>query len=343
MRQGRVFLSLLFVLGVVAPVGAIEHSLIDFTTYNDNIAQVVQKDQELYNQMMTDTPELDIRNNGWPDFSFEASDWNIDNWRITLNSSSTTVKNQKNSVPKNAPSKQYGNVLGVRLQFHPWENSFWAKISFPYFLSPTYLNGKFISLDDANQNNGLAVGVIANVGQIKNVKSWVYGLNYDYTYGVRILNSVNQLLEFGMGSMLHEGWRRLEWINPYYVEDPKLWDYKKSPLYPLSIPYIKFDSIAFYKKEGIRDPNFIGYVKDITIDYDFAVVAEERDIDDEAIWQILSKKAIEDRITVSKRIAEELTTRKTLTKLKDANDEATATQNNNNNNAQQQNAEPAAQ
>ncbi|MGL4388329.1 MAG: flagellar filament outer layer protein FlaA [Brevinema sp.] len=333
MRQGRLFLSLLLVLSVLAPVSAAEHTLIDFTTYNDNIAQVLQKDQELYNQAIADTPELDIRQNGWPDFAFEARDWNIDNWRVILNASATTVKNQKRSITKNAPSKQYGNVLGIRLQFQPWENTFWAKISLPYFLSATYLNGSFISEDEANKNNGLAIGVLANVGQIKNIKSWVYGLNYQYDYGVRVLNGMNQMFEYGMGSVFYEGWRRLVWSNEYYIEDPKQWNPVKSPLYPLSIPYIKFDSVLFYKKSDTKDPNFIGYIKDITVDYDFATVQEETDIDDEAIWNILSEKAIEDRIRVVKTIAEQLTTRKNLMKLKDANDQANAAQN----------TEPAAQ
>ncbi|MGL4394448.1 MAG: flagellar filament outer layer protein FlaA [Brevinema sp.] len=325
MRQGRVFLSLLLVLGVAAPVSAAEHALIDFTTYNDNIAQVVQKDQELYDQAIANAPELDIRQNGWPEFAFEASDWNIDNWRVTLNASASTVKNQKKSVTKNAPSKQYGNVLGVRVQFHPWENSFWAKITAPYFLSPTYLDGSFISEDENKKNNGMAIGVLANVGQIKNVKSWVYGLNYDYLYGVRIVDNFDKTFEYGLGNVYYEGWRRLVWNNDYYVEDPKHWNPLKLPLYPSAVPFIKFDGVTFYKKDGNRDPNFIGYVKDITMDYDYAVVIEDKDIDDEGVWGILAEKSIENRVRTVKIAAEQILTRRNLMKLKDANDQAAST------------------
>lgn len=333
MRQGRIIVSLLL-LGVLAPVSAVEYTLIDFTTFNDNIAQVVQKDQELYNQVISENPAADIRNDGWPDFTFEPSDWNIDNWVVTLNSSSQTVKNKDKSTTKNAPSKKYGNVLGVRLKFNPWENAFWGTVSFPYFLSPTYLDGKFITADDNNKDNGLAVGLLVNVGQIRNVKSWINGLNYNNTYGIRVVNEFEQMFEFGMGSTFFEGWRRLTWQNDNYIIDPKEWNPIKTPLYPLSIPYIKFDSLAFYKSAGNTEANFIGYVKDVTVDYDFAMVQEERDIDDEAVWHIIADRAIAERIQTSKRIAEELTLKNSLVKRKQQNEDAAANNNQQNNNDQ---------
>lgn len=326
MRQVKIVISFMLVLGVFVPINAIESTLIDFTTYNDNIRQVMEKDQEVYEQIVAERPELDIRNGGWPDFKFEADDWNLENWRVVLNASSKTIENDKDSLTKNAPSKQYGNVLGIRLNFHPWKNAFWATVTKPFYFSPTYTDGKFVSQDDNNKDNGLAVGLLVNIGQIRSVQSWMYGLNFKYNAGIRVRNEFNQLIEFGMGSLYYEGWRRLGWHNPYYLEDVNDWTPTKNPLYPYSLPYIKFDSLAFYKPEGQDSQYFITYVKDITMDYDYAVYREDTDIDDEAIWHIISTEAINKRVSISQKMAEELLLRRNLLKLKQVSEDATANQ-----------------
>ena len=322
MRQGRTIVSLVLVLGVFAPLNAVELSLIDFTTYNDNIAQVVAQDQELYEQAIADRPELNIQNFGWPDFAFEAGDWNLENWRVKLNASADTVGNNKNSMIKNSPSQAHGNVLGVRLQFRPWANAFWANITTPFYQSPTYPNGQYISETEDKQDNGLAVGLLVNVGQIKNVRSWVYGLNYNYTYGVAMTDENEAPREYGMGSVFHEGWRRLGWTNEEYLEDPNDWEPTKNPLYPFAFPYIQFKSLAFYKPDGYSNPDFIGYVRDVTVDFDLAIIRENQDINDEAIWQMFATSAIEQRVVMAKILAEELLLRRNLLKLKAANDAA---------------------
>lgn len=327
MKQGRFVISFMLFLGILVPTNAVERSLIDFTTYNDNIAQVIEKDQELYEQVIANNPELDIRNFGWPDFAFEAADWNLENWKVILNPSSTTKENLQNSLTKNSPSQAHGNVLGVRILFNPWENAFWAFVTKPFYFAHTYINGQFVSQDDNNQDNGLAVGMLANVGQIKNVRSWVYGLNYNYTYGVQISNESGKKTEFGLGSIYYNGWRRLSWDNKDYLSDLNDWTPTSNPLYPYSYPYVKFERLAFYKKVGNPDPNFIGYVRDVTMDYDFAIVREDQDINDEAIWQLLSKKAMKDKLVMSKLLAEQLLQRRQFQKLKQANDAADAADN----------------
>ncbi len=323
MRQGIVIASLMLIFGVVTPLSAVERLLIDFTTYNENIEQVMGRDQEIYQQFIAENPELDIRNFGWPDFAFEAGDWDLENWKVVLNPSSDTKENNKNSLLKNSPSQQHGNVLGVRLQFNPWENPFWAFVRKPYYFAHTYMNGQFVSQNENNEDAGLAIGMIANVGQIKNVRSWVYGLNYDYTYGVRVLNEKEELLEFGFGSIFHEGWRQVAWNNQEYSDNPRDWVATKNPLYPFSLPYIRFDSLAFYKPGGITDPNFIGYVRDVTLNFDLAVDRDDQDIDDEAIWQILATDAIQSKLVMSKILAEEILLQRKVEKLKAATDAET--------------------
>ena len=324
MRQGIVITSLMLIFGVVTPLSAVERLLIDFTTYNENIAQVVEKDQAIYEQFIAENPDLDIRNFGWPEFAFEADDWNLENWKVALNPSSDSRENNKNSLLKNSPSQQHGNVLGVRIQFNPWENAFWAFVKTPYYFAHTYMNGVFVSQNDEDQDAGLAIGMIANVGQIKNARSWVYGLNYNYTYGARVLNERNELQEFGFGSIFHEGWRQVTWNNTEYSDNPRDWAATKNPLYPFSLPYVVFDSLAFYKPEGSKDPDFIGYVRDVTLNFDLAVVREDQDINDEAIWQMLAADAIQTKLVMSKIVAEELLLKRKIEKLKAASDTETA-------------------
>lgn len=319
MRQGIVITSLMLIFGVVTPLSAVERSLIDFTTYNENIAQVIEKDQEVYEQFIAENPELDIRNFGWPEFVFEADDWNLENWKVELNPSANNRDNKKNSLTKNSPSQEHGNVLGVRLQFKPWENSFWAFIRKPFFFAPTYVNGQFVSQNENDEDAGLAIGMLVNVGQIKNARSWVYGLNYNLTYGVRVLNERNELKEFGFGSIRHEGWRQVTWNNSDYSENARNSVATTNPLYPFSLPYVRFDSLAFYKPTGSTEPNFIGYVRDVTLNFDLAVVREDQDINDEAIWQTLATDAIQLKLVMSKIVAEELLLQRKVEKLKAAN------------------------
>ncbi|MGL5721751.1 MAG: flagellar filament outer layer protein FlaA [Brevinema sp.] len=323
MSHMRALLSIALVLGVAGPLSAAERTLIDFTTFDENIKQVMQRDQEIYNEAIAENPELDIRANGWPDFEFAETDWDLSNWRVELNPSAQTPENNKNSMIKPAPSQQHGTVLGVRLAFKPWANPFWATISMPFYFNANYTDGTYVSETDG-QDAGLGVGLLVNTGQLRNVRSWIYGLNYDYKAGVRVRNENDQLIEFGFGSIFHEGWRRLSYVNPFYLEDVNDWKPVKNPLYPFTMPYLKFDSFAFYKPEGMSNPHFFGYVRDVTIDSDLAVVREDTDIDDEALWKVVATEAIRKRSVMSKRIAEELLLRRNLLKLRNANQEADA-------------------
>ncbi len=321
MKQGRFIISFMLFLGVLAPVNAVERSLIDFTTYNENIGQVVERDQQLYEEAIAADPDLDIRNFGWPEATIEAGDWDLENWKVVLNPSASTEKNNRNSQIKNSPSQQYGNVLGIRLHFQPWENAFWAYIKTPYYFTTTYVDGTFVS-EGEDGDNGLAIGMLANVGQIKNVRSWVYGLNYDYTMGVQVVNESGKLIEYSLGSTYYEGWRRLSWDNSSYSDNPNDWTLAKNPLYPFSYPYIRYEALGFYKPEGSRDPHFFGYVRNVTVDFDFAIVRDEADIDDEAIWGVLKKDAIDKKIVTAKILAEQMVERGKVLSLQAANQAA---------------------
>ena len=315
--------SMFLAVIIAAPLSAVESTLIDFTTYNENIRLVVDQDQQIYQELLAEYPELDLASSGWPDLIYEEGEWDLENWDIELSSSASTVANRRDSSVRSAPSIEYGEVLGARLRFQPWASSFWAKLKTPFYINPTYPNGRFVSFTDENEDNGLAIGVLANVGQVIGAKSWIYGLNYDYTMGVRVRDSFDRLYEYGMGSVNYDGWRRLAWENVQY--DPEGdWRNSRVPLYPVTFPYYVFDSIVAYKPYGSTNPDFFTYVRDVTMEYDWAVIPEARDIDDEAIWQVVSLESIRTRSVVNKILAETLMLKRNSLELQGANEAAAA-------------------
>lgn len=317
MQKGKILIFLV----LFAPIFAAEHTLIDFTTFNENINTVMQRDKQLYDAVKTQKPKVDIEQFGWPSYSYDLDDWNIDNWFTDLAPSSATIKNLKLSDVKNVQSKRFGNVLGVRLHFHPWKHAFWAKVVMPYFLEPVFTDGTYISLNEQDEDSGLAIGLLANVGQIKGATSWIYGLNFNYDYGVRVLNEEEEIREFPFGNLKFQGWRRLTWENLDYVEEGSIavWEPVANPLYPKAFPSVKFDSLMFYKKtpetsRNATDPNFFAYVKDIVLEYDYAMLREDRDIVDEDTWGVLAQEALDKKIVISKIIAEKIALRKNFVK-----------------------------
>lgn len=317
MRQGKILIFLV----LFAPIFAVENTLIDFTTFNANINTVMEKDKQIYDALKQQKPEVDIEQYGWPSYSYDPDDWNLENWFTDLAPSSSTIPNLKRSDVKNVQSKRFGNVLGVRLHFQPWKHGFWAKVVMPYFLEPVFADGTHISLNDQDEDSGLAIGLLANVGQVKGAASWIYGLNFDYDYGVRVLDGEEIMHEIPFGNLKFEGWRRLTWVNENYVKEGSIatWEPAVNPLYPGAFPSVKFESLMFYKKtpefsRNASDPNFFTYVKDITLDYDIARLREDRDIDDEETWGVLAQQALDRKVVIAKIIAEKIVLRRNFAK-----------------------------
>lgn len=303
---GVAFALVLFVSSVSYSV--VERVLIDFPQFEKNMAVVAQKDAEIHQQTIQDKKDvrLDFTQYGYPEVKLTGEDWKMDNWLIVLTSSANTVRNNIYSYCKKVPSKKYGDVLGARIHFPEWRFLSWALIKPPYEFFAYYDNGQYVNETDGGGENSMPMGVLVNVGQIKLLSTWVYGLNYQHQIGLRMKDRDGVMREYFMGSTYYDGWRKLVWMNPNYTDDVRDRVLQRLPLYPKSYPYIKFDSFVVYKPEVEDSGDYIVYFKDVNVHFDRAIVREELDIDDEANWKILADYQIEKKSDELKRIGEEI-------------------------------------
>ena len=286
---------------------AITKTLIDFTVFEQNMKTVVQKDRDVHSQQVADKPHLELTNYGYPAFQFSESSYDMTNWRVVLTSSANTIKNNVYSYCKNVKSERFkGNVLGARIHFIEGRFLSWALIKSPYDFFAYYDDGSYVN-DGANkEENGLVMGVLVNVGQIKSISSWVYGLNYQMQFGVRIKDRTESPCDYFMGSLYFDGWRKLVWLNSEYADNIQDRVIQRLPLYPKSFPYIVFESFIIWKPETEMGGDFVVYFKDCTVEFDKAIVRETLDIDDEGEWGILAKERLDKKIFDMRNIGEKV-------------------------------------
>ncbi|MDR1837715.1 MAG: flagellar filament outer layer protein FlaA [Treponema sp.] len=236
----------------------------------------------------------------------------IENWEIELASSSRNVGNITNSYTREAPSRQYGTVLGVRVHFPVEPYNSWAIIR-PPFEIPAFEPQATIrddgSIEPVEGNDGItgrsrfeaqaegeaAYGVIKNVGVIKSIGVNVYGLNFPHGLSTIIIDNEGNNRNIFMGYLNFDGWNELIWNNPAYVQEVRNRDIRLYPLYPTSTPFIKFGGFLVQRDAAKQGGDFIVYFKDVRVIYDLAVLDTTRDIDDESMWHI-----IQDRETARK-------------------------------------------
>jgi hypothetical protein len=227
----------------------------------------------------------------------------IENWEVVLAASSRTVENVGLSYTKEAPSKQYDTVMGVRIHFPVESYSSWALIK-PPFEIPAF-EPKATVNDDGSieepEGNGItgisrfesqeegqpAYGVVKNVATIKSVAVWVYGLNFPHGLTTIIVDSLGDKRNVFMGHLNFEGWKQLIWNNPSYISEVRKRDIRLYPLYPFSTPFVKFGGFIVQRDASKMGGDFVGYFKDVRIIYDKAILDVDRDIDDEALWEII--------------------------------------------------------
>jgi hypothetical protein len=237
----------------------------------------------------------------------------IENWEVLLASSSRTVDNIRLSYTREAPSKQYGTVLGVRIRFPSESQNSWATIKPPFDIpafepAATVSNDGTITYVEGNdgittspsrfesQSSGSpAYGVIKNVATIKSVAVNVYGLNFPHGLSTILIDQFGNEKTIFMGYLLFDGWRELIWNNPAYIQEVRTRDLRLYPLYPNSTPFIKFGGFLIQRDASKIGGDFISYFKDVKIIYDLAVLYDDRDINDENLWHI-----IQDRETARK-------------------------------------------
>jgi len=226
----------------------------------------------------------------------------IGQWEVLLASSSRTVTNMVKSYTKEAPSKQWGTVMGVRIHFPVESFNSWAIVK-PPFEIPAFEpqanvadDGTIEAADGAQ--DGITspsrfedgYGVVKNVGTIKSIAVNVYGLNFPHGLSTLVIDSTGTQKSMFMGYLNFDGWGELRWDNPAYIQEVRNRDIRVFPLYPTSTPFIKFAGFEV-KRDGARiGGDFIAYFKDVKVIFDKAVLDTERDIEDEALWNIIKDR-----------------------------------------------------
>jgi hypothetical protein len=228
----------------------------------------------------------------------------IENWEILLASSARNVTNVGLSYTKEAPSKKFGTVLGVRVHFPVEPHNSWALVK-PPFEIPAFEPQANISddgtIEPVEGNDGIigrsrfegkedgqpAFGVVKNVGVIKSIAVNVYGLNFPHGLTTIVIDNQENHRNMFMGYLRFDGWGELIWNNPAYIQEVRNRDIRLYSLYPASTPFIKFGGFLLQRDAANDGGDFIVYFKDVKIIYDKAVLDTERDIDDEALWSII--------------------------------------------------------
>ncbi|MBN2049973.1 MAG: flagellar filament outer layer protein FlaA [Spirochaetales bacterium] len=211
----------------------------------------------------------------------------VENWGIQLASSSRTVNNQRFSMVKEAMvrdgASRYGGqaVMGVRIHFPVDPFNSWAVIRPPFDI-PAY--------EGEDGNKFVGYGVVKNVGVLKSVSINVLGKNFPNGLGVILEDQTATEHNIFMGYLDFDGWRTLTWENPNYISDVRNRELRKYPLYPRTSPMMKLKGIIVYKDAAQEGGDFITYIKDISVTYDKAVLDLESDVDDEALWSILTDR-----------------------------------------------------
>ena len=226
----------------------------------------------------------------------------IEQWEVVLASSSRTITNMVKSYTREAPSKQHGTVMGVRIHFPVESFNSWAVIR-PPFEIPAFEPQANVSDDgtieaaDESQDGITSpsrfedgFGVVKNVGTVKSIAVNVYGLNFPHGLSTLIIDSTGTERSMFMGYLNFDGWGELRWDNPAYIQEVRNRDIRVFPLYPTSTPFIKFGGFEVKRDASRIGGDFIAYFKDVKVIFDKAVLDTERDIEDEALWNIIKDR-----------------------------------------------------
>ena len=229
-------------------------------------------------------------------------------WEVQLNSSAKSVKGLAESVVKVAPVKETAdvpfagkNVMGVRIEFPEWNANANAKIVPPFDI-PAYEpladaddNGVRQIPTDEQSASGKTLfedgyGVVKNVGTLKSISVTTMGMNYPHKLYVLLSDNDGVERRYLMGDLGFDGWKELTWTNPQYISEIRTREVRVYPIYPRGMPFVKFEGFQVARDAAQIGGTFIGYFKDVKIIYDKALLTTERDIADEDLWGIITKK-----------------------------------------------------
>jgi hypothetical protein len=230
----------------------------------------------------------------------------IENWYVQLASSSRTVGNQAMSYTRESKMKsdakafdgeQMGGktVMGVRVHFPLAMYNSYALI-LPPFEIPAYSNktelrsGEVVEVEGDNGTKFDGIGVVKNVGVLKSIEVTAYGSNFPNGFGLIVKDQEGNEQTVFLDYLEFDGWRKLVWNNPNYITEVRNREVRKYPLYPNAEPFLKLVGLIFYRDSMQQGGDIVTYVKDIKITYDKALLETQRDINDEAIWGILTAR-----------------------------------------------------
>ncbi len=230
----------------------------------------------------------------------------LPNWEVVLNSSARNVQSVALSQVVAAPVKDSAdvpfagsNVMGVRIVFPTWNNNANAKIVPPFEiqayepLADADENGERGEPSDEQKGKYLfedGYGLIRNVGTLKSIAVTTMGMNFPHQLYVLLKDNDNIERRYLMGNLMFDGWKTLQWNNPNYITEVRTREIRVYPIYPRGIPYVKFAGFQITRDASDIGDDFIGYFKDVKVIYDLAVLTADRDIDDEDLWGIITKK-----------------------------------------------------
>ncbi len=230
----------------------------------------------------------------------------LPSWEIELNASAQNPVAVALSQVVAAPVKQSAevafagkNVMGVRVMFPSWTSNANAKIV-PAFDIPAYEpladadeNGNRKQPTDEQKGKYLfedGYGVVKNVGTLKSIAVTTMGMNFPHSLYVMLKDQDGIQRRYLMGTLFFDGWKTLVWNNPDYISEVRTREIRVYPIYPRGLPFVKFAGFQVCRDANDIGENFIGYFKDVKVIYDLAVLSSDRDIDDEDLWGIITKK-----------------------------------------------------
>lgn len=324
-RRTLVFLLTIFLIGPFA-LSADEATLIDFNMLKaDVIADPINQGKFLQNTATL----MDFASTAGGTYTADQkaqmkSSYAVGQWDVIISSSSYTVLNQsltraaEAAVSAQASRFAGQSVLGFRVHFPLADFNGYAIIKPPFPIpsyepkatvdaqgnvtpAPAAAGGaadpnaklsRFEGAIDTATGVQTAFGLVKNVGAIKRLGIWVRGLQFPHRLSIILEDENGRDFTYMMGNMKFEGWRQLTWDNPQYVADVKYRDLRMFPIYPRSAPFFKVKSILVQRDGGEDGGDFVGYIKDVKILYDKAIIQFNSDIDDEGVWGI--QKARED-------------------------------------------------
>jgi len=305
-------LILVVIAMIAVPLFAEEGVIIDFSTLKADIHLSTNPNDNSTTPNQHRQTVMDFSHTAGSSFTAQQkalmiTSLAIQNWEVVLASSSRTVDNIGLSFTKEAASKEYGTVLGVRVRFPVEPFNSWALVKPPFDIpafetSTVGEDGKITPMDqsagitsvksrfEAQEEGAPAYGIIKNVGVIREVKVRVYGLNFPHGLSTVFVDSLGIQKTMFMGYLQFDGWGDLIWRNPAYMQEVRNRDLRIVPLYPFNTPFVKFAGFLIQRDAAKEGGDFVTYFKDVAIIYDLAVLDADKDINDEAIWNIIQTR-----------------------------------------------------